>query len=148
MVTKLNQIVKRNSTEHLFVNAGILPNQIEAAINEASGAMVDVLKNQLESGKALDLISFFKGIKSNRILITNLMVKKYTNRLNKYYQISDDAARDLATAIIPASIEQFIGQTDDEPKTENGFILLLNWLSGNTVNFESFFLRSKQVQMA
>jgi hypothetical protein len=148
MVTKLNQIVKRNSTEHLFVNAGILPNQIEAAINEASGAMVDVLKNQLESGKALDLISFFKGIKSNRTLITNLMVKKYTNRLNKYYQISDDAARDLATAIIPASIEQFIGQTDDEPKTENGFILLLNWLSGNTVNFESFFLRSKQVQMA
>jgi hypothetical protein len=148
MVTKLNQIVKRNSTEHLFVNAGILPNQIEAAINEASGAMVDVLKNQLESGKALDLISFFKGIKSNRILITNLMVKKYTNRLNKYYQISDDAARDLATAIIPASIEQFIGQTDDEPKTENGFILLLNWLSGNTVNFESFFLRSKQVQVA
>jgi hypothetical protein len=76
------------------------------------------------------------------------MVKKYTNRLNKYYQISDDAARDLATAIIPASIEQFIGQTDDEPKTENGFILLLNWLSGNTVNFESFFLRSKQVQVA
>jgi hypothetical protein len=148
MVTKLNQIVKRNSTEHLFVNAGILPNQIEAAINEASGAMVDVLKNQLESGKALDLISFFKGIKSNRILITNLMVKKYTNRLNKYYQISDDAARDLATAIIPASIEQFISQTDDEPKTENGFILLLNWLSGNTVNFESFFLRSKQVQVA
>jgi hypothetical protein len=148
MVTKLNQIVKRNSTEHLFVNAGILPNQIEAAINEASGAMVDVLKNQLESGKALDLISFFKGIKSNRTLITNLMVKKYTNRLNKYYQISDDAARDLATAIIPASIEQFIGQTDDEPKTENGFILLLNWLSGNTVNFESFFLRSKQVQVA
>jgi hypothetical protein len=148
MVTKLNQIVKRNSTEHLFVNAGILPNQIEAAINEASGAMVDVLKNQLESGKALDLISFFKGIKSNRTLITNLMVKKYTNRLNKYYQISDDAARDLATAIIPASIEQFIDQTDDEPKTENGFILLLNWLSGNTVNFESFFLRSKQVQVA
>jgi hypothetical protein len=148
MVTKLNQIVKRNSTEHLFVNAGILPNQIEAAINEASGAMVDVLKNQLESGKALDLISFFKGIKSNRTLITNLMVKKYTNRLNKYYQISDDAARDLATAIIPASIEQFISQTDDEPKTENGFILLLNWLSGNTVNFESFFLRSKQVQVA
>jgi hypothetical protein len=148
MVTKLNQIVKRNSTEHLFVNAGILPNQIEAAINEASGAMVDVLKNQLENGKALDLISFFKGINSNQTLITNMMVKKYTNRLSKYYHISDDAARDLATAIIPASIEQFISQTDDEPKTENGFILLLNWLSGNTVNFESFFLRSKQVQMA
>jgi hypothetical protein len=148
MVTKLNQIVKKNSTELLFSKAGILPNQIEAAVNEASGSMVDVLKSQLENGKALDLISFFKGINSNRTLITNMMVKKYTNRLSKYYHISDDAARDLATAIIPASIEQFISQTDDEPKTENGFILLLNWLSGNTVNFESFFLRSKQVQVA
>ena len=50
MVTALNQIVRKNSTEHLFVNAGILPAQIEAAINEASGVMVDVLKNQLENG--------------------------------------------------------------------------------------------------
>jgi hypothetical protein len=147
MVTQLNQIVKNNSTDNLFVNAGILPNQIDAAINEASGVIVDVLKNQLESGKALDLMSFFKGIKSNRTLITSMMVKKYTNRLSKYYQISDAAAYQLAFAIIPASVEQFVSITEDLQKTENGFIQWLNWLSGNTVNFENLFLRSNQFQL-
>jgi hypothetical protein len=148
MVTALNQIVIKNSTEHLFLSAGILPNQIEAAINEASGVMVDVLKNQLENGKALDLMSFFKGIKSNRTLITSMMVKKYTNRLTQYYHISEIAAYQLAIAIIPSTVEQFVSQTDDQQKSENGFIQLLNWLSGNTVNFENFFLRTNQFQLA
>ena len=148
MVTALNQIVRKNSTEHLFLSAGILPTQIEAAINEASGVMVDVLKNQLENGKALDLMSFFKGIKSNRTLITSMMVKKYTNRLTQYYHISEIAAYQLAIAIIPSTVEQFVSQTDDQQKSENGFIQLLNWLSGNTVNFENFFLRTNQFQVA
>ena len=148
MVTALNQIVRKNSTEHLFLSAGILPTQIEAAINEASGVMVDVLKNQLENGKALDLMSFFKGIKSNRTLITSMMVKKYTNRLTQYYHISEIAAYNLAVAILPATVEQFVSQTDDQQKSENGFIQLLNWLSGNTVNFENFFLRTNQFQLA
>lgn len=148
MVTALNQIVRKNSTEHLFLSAGILPTQIEAAINEASGVMVDVLKNQLENGKALDLMSFFKGIKSNRTLITSMMVKKYTNRLTQYYHISEIAAYQLAIAIIPSTVEQFVSQTDDQQKSENGFIQLLNWLSGNTVNFENFFLRTNQFQLA
>jgi hypothetical protein len=147
MVTKLNQIVKKNSTDNLFLSAGILPNQIEAAINEASGVIVDILKNQLENGKTSDLISFFKGIKSNRTLITSMMVKKYTNRLNEYYNISDIDAYNLAVAILPATVEQFVSQTDDQQKTENGFILWLNWLSGNTVNFENLFLRSNQFQL-
>ena len=148
MVTALNQIVRKNSTEHLFLSAGILPTQIEAAINEASGVMVDVLKNQLENGKALDLMSFFKGIKSNRTLITSMMVKKYTNRLTQYYHISEIAAYQLAIAIIPSTVEQFVSQTDDQQKSENGFIQLLNWLSGNTVNFENFFLRTNQFKLA
>ena len=148
MVTALNQIVRKNSTEHLFLSAGILPTQIEAAINEASGVMVDVLKNQLENGKALDLMSFFKGIKSNRTLITSMMVKKYTNRLTQYYHVSEIAAYQLAIAIIPSTVEQFVSQTDDQQKSDNGFIQLLNWLSGNTVNFENFFLRTNQFQLA
>lgn len=148
MVTALNQIVRKNSTEHLFLSAGILPTQIEAAINEASGVMIDVLKNQLENGKALDLMSFFKGIKSNRTLITSMMVKKYTNRLTQYYHISEIAAYNLAVAILPVTVEQFVSQTDDQQKSENGFIQLLNWLSGNTVNFENFFLRTNQFQLA
>jgi hypothetical protein len=93
-------------------------------------------------------MSFFKGIKSNRTLITSMMVKKYTNRLTQYYHISEIAAYQLAIAIIPSTVEQFVSQTDDQQKSENGFIQLLNWLSGNTVNFENFFLRTNQFQLA
>ena len=104
MVTALNQIVRKNSTEHLFLSAGILPTQIEAAINEASGVMVDVLKNQLENGKALDLMSFFKGRKFEHDLLLGMMIKKYANRLNKYHGLNNNVSREIAENIIPSVI--------------------------------------------
>ena len=148
MFDKINQLVKESSKTEVFLNAGLAANAIEAANHEASGVIIDVMKSQLDNGKAKDLMSFFKGIKSNRTLITSMMVKKYTNRLTQYYHISEIAAYQLAIAIIPSTVEQFVSQTDDQQKSENGFIQLLNWLSGNTVNFENFFLRTNQFQLA
>ncbi len=148
MFGKLNQIVKENATKDVFLTAGIAEGSLEAAVNEASGVMVDILKKQVDAGKAKDVLTFFKSKKAGREAIVNLMVKKYANRLNKYYGISAINAHYLSTSIIPVVMDKFIIEIAEEKKDGNSIFPLLNWLSGNTVNFENFFLRTNQFQIA
>ncbi|MBK0383758.1 hypothetical protein I5M32_12385 [Pedobacter sp. SD-b] len=148
MFGKLNQIVKESSQKDVFLNAGIAENSLEAAINEASGVMVDVLKNQVETGKAKDVLTVFKGRKSERETIIMIMVKKFANRLNRYYGINSLEARKLSNCIIPIAMDKFILEIAEDKKEGNGIFLLLNWLGGNRVNFEKFFIRTNQLQIA
>ncbi|MEO5909428.1 MAG: hypothetical protein ABIP95_01005 [Pelobium sp.] len=148
MFNKLNQLVKENAKKEVFLTAGIAESSLEAAVNEASGVMIDVLKSQLDNGKAKDLVSFFKGKKSDREALVRLMTNKYANRINKYYGISADDARGLSLLVIPSTMEKFTSMITEEKKEGNDIFPLLNWLSGNTVNFENFFLRMNQLQLA
>lgn len=148
MFGKLNQIVKENATNDVFLTAGIAENSLEAAVNEASGVMVDILKKQVEAGKAKDVLTFFRSKKSGREAIIMLMVKKYANRLDKYYGIGSVEANNLSNSIIPIVMDKFIIEIAEEKKDGNSIFPLLNWLSGNTVNFENFFIRTNQFQIA
>lgn len=148
MFGKLNQIVKENATKDVFLNAGIAENCLEAAVNEASGVMVDILKKQVEAGKAKDVLTFFRSKKTGREAIILLMVKKYANRLNKYYGLDSSEANILSNSIIPTAMDKFIIEIAEEKKDGNSIFPLLNWLSGNTVNFENFFIRTNQVKLA
>lgn len=148
MFDKLNQLVKENVKEEIFLEAGISKKFLGTAISEASGVIIDVLKAQLDSGKARDLMSSFKGKKTEQELLIKMMVKKYTNRLNSYHGITTDKASELALAVIPIVMKSFVLVTATNVKEENGIFALLNWLSGNTVNFESFFLRMDELQIA
>lgn len=147
MFNKLNQLVKENAKKQVFLTAGIAESSLEAAINEASGVIIDVLKSQLDNGKAKDLVSFFNGKKSDREALIRLMTNKYANRINKYYGISSDYARGLSLLVIPSTMERFTSVITEEKKEGNDIFPLLNWLSGNTVNFENFFLRMNQLQL-
>jgi hypothetical protein len=148
MFEKLNQLVKENIKSEVFLNGGIAVGSIEYASQEASGVIVDILKSQLEKGKAKDLMSFFKGKKAESDLLLSMMVNKYANRLNKYYTISANAAREIAETIIPTIMRLFVSQTNDGKKEEKKVFALLNWLSGYTVNFEEFFLKINPIQLA
>ena len=147
MFDKLNQLVRESAKSDVFLNAGINPNSVESATQEVSGVIIDILKSQLESGKARDLMSFFKGKKSESDLLLRMMINKYTNRLNKYYTISTTAAKEIAEAIIPAVVKKFVLITGNGKKEEKGIFAFFNWLSGNTVNFEYIFLKLNQTQM-
>jgi hypothetical protein len=148
MFGKLNQIVKENASKEVFLTAGIAETSLEAAVNEASGVMIDILKRQVEAGKAKDVLTFFKSKKSGREAIIMLMINKYANRLNKYYGLSSVEAKKLSTSIIPVAMDKFILEIAEEKKEGNSIFPLLNWLSGNTVNFENFFKRTNQLQLA
>jgi hypothetical protein len=148
MFEKLNQLVKENSKKEVFLSAGIAASSFESATHEASGVIIDILKSQLDNGKAKDLMSFFKGKKAESDLLLKMMINKYANRLNKYYTISSAAAKEIAEVLIPTVVKKFVAQTGNDKKEDKGIFALLNYLSGYTVNFEEFFLKIDKVQMA
>ncbi|HET8829029.1 MAG TPA: hypothetical protein VFM79_06790, partial [Pelobium sp.] len=116
---------------------------------EATGVIVDVLKSQIDNGKANDLMSYFSGKQTDYQHLTMSMINKYANRLNKYFNLSIKDAKGLSEQIIPVVMAKFIQQTMDRKKEEkNGIFNLMNWLSGNTVNFETFFLKLNVAQLA
>ena len=148
MFDKLNQLVIESSKKDVFLNAGIAASSFEAAMHEASGVIIDILKSQLDNGKAKDLMSFFKGKKAESDLLLKMMINKYANRLNKYYTISASAAKEIAEVLIPTVVKKFVAQTGNDKKEDKGIFALFNYLSGHTVNFEEFFLKMDKLQMA
>ena len=148
MFEKLNQLLKENVKNEVFLSAGIKVDAIESAGHDASGVIIDVLKSQLENGKANDLMSFFRGKKAESDLLFSMMVNKYANRLNKYYTITSSDAKELAAVIIPKVMKLFVVQAKADKNEEKWIFAILNWLSGYTVNFEEFFLKMHRLQMA
>lgn len=148
MFEKINLLVKENIKNEVFLNAGLTEKVMEAASHEASGVIIDVMKSQLDNGKAKDLMSFFKGKKSEHDLLVAMMVKKYTNRLNKYHGLSNSVSRDIAESIIPSVMKKLVADTNADKKEEKGIFALFNWLSGYSVNFEEFFLKMNNLQVA
>lgn len=140
MFEKLNQIVRES--EETFFASEICPKAINDAMYEATGAIVDVLKTQLDNGKANDLMSYLTGKQSDYETLTKAMVNKYSNRLNRYFNLSIMDAKRLSEQVIPVVMTKFTKQMANGTKEEkNGIFNLMNWLSGYTVNFETFFLK-------
>lgn len=146
MFEKLNEIVKENN--QTFLASELNETNVDAAINEATGVIVDVLKSELDNGKAKDLMSFFSEKDNVFNSLTRVMVNKYANRLNRYFNLNIKDAKHLSEQIIPTVMRKFVKQTVGTKKEENGVIALLNWLSGYTVNFENFFLKLNVATLA
>lgn len=148
MLEKLNHLLKESIKNEVFLNGGIPSIALDSASQEATGVIVDVLKSQLEKGKVRDLKNFFEGKKTESDALLKLMVNKFTNRLNKYYNISIASAKEISEKIIPKVMKIFVFETNQNNKSENEVFALLNWLSGYTVNFEKFFLKLNGLQPA
>ncbi|MFC5284203.1 hypothetical protein [Pedobacter alpinus] len=146
MFEKLSQIVKES--KQAFLTSEIKEGTIDAAINEATGVIVDVLKSKLDNGKVGELMSFFKGKDAVYQDLTNMMVNKYANRLNKYFNLNINDAKTLSEQVIPAAMNKFVLETVGNKKENTGVFAFLNWLSGNTINFENLFLRLNPVKLA
>ncbi len=148
MFYSLHQMVTENADNVINKNSVVPTKYKVAAINDASGTIVDVLKAQLESGKLKELIKFFQTSGIENSFLISIITKKYANRLNRYYSINMDDAKNIADKLIPNVMKNFISVTKQEPNTEENMFSFLNWLSGNTINFEALFVKMKTVQLA
>lgn len=148
MFYNLHQTVTKNA-ENVISQNSLIPNKYKtAAINDASGTIVDVLKSQLDTGKLKEVVKFFQtsGIENNFLI--SIIAKKYATRLNRYYSINMDDAKNIADKLIPNVMKNFILVTKQAPSKDDGMFSFLNWLSGNTINFEALFLKMNTTSFA
>jgi len=131
MFEKLFMLVKNNAGRAVIDNPVIAAKDRDAVIIDASSSIIEVLKNQMESGKLNDLIKFFKysGIYSSALISS--MVNRFANKLNNYYNIEPEAAYNVSAMLIPTVLEQLIQQS--KSGTEEAFVLgsMLSNLNGN-----------------
>jgi hypothetical protein len=148
MFSNLYQLVKENAVNVISENALIPTKYKEAAINDASGTIVDVLKGQLDTGKLKDVVCFFQTSSTENNSLITLITKKYANRLNRYYNIDMDESNHIANKLIPAVLKKFVSSAKKTETKEDGMFPILNWLSGYTINFESLLLKMNTLQFA
>jgi hypothetical protein len=103
-------------------------------LNDASSSIIEVLKNQVESGKLKDLVKYFQFTGSyNNPLITSV-VNKFANKLNNYYNIGSQEAQETANLLIPPVMQELIEQSKGAENKEFALSALLSKLNGNVAD--------------
>jgi hypothetical protein len=131
MFEKLYILVKNNAGKAVIDNPAIPAKYHEAVINEASSSIIEVLKNQMETGRVKDLVKYFQfsGI-SNNSLVSG-MVNKFANKLNNFYGIDPTIAWSTANALIPPVMQELVRQSKNEQNKEFALTSMLSKLNGN-----------------
>ncbi|GAC1311448.1 MAG: hypothetical protein NVSMB24_30960 [Mucilaginibacter sp.] len=131
MFEKLFILVKNNAGKAIIDNPAIPVKYHEAVINEASSSIIEVLKNQMETGRIKDLVSYFQfsGIYNNSLVSS--MVNKFANKLNNFYGIEPNAAWATANALIPPVMQELVKQSKNEQNKDFALTSMLSKLNGN-----------------
>jgi hypothetical protein len=131
MFEKLYLLVKNTAGSAVIDNPVIPAEHREAVINEASSAIIEILKGQLESGLLKDLIKYFQypGIYNSPIMYA--IEKRFSGRLTMFYGIETAAAAKIADELIPPVMQELIKQTKSEQNKEFALSSFLSKLNGN-----------------
>lgn len=131
MFAKLFLLVKNNAGTAVIDNPVIPAAHHEAVINEATSAIIEVLKSQVENGKVKDLIKYFQypGIYKSPLVTT--VVNKFANKLNKFYGIEPSAAISTSKALMPAVMQQLVKEVQKADNNEFSLATFLSKLTGN-----------------
>jgi hypothetical protein len=131
MFEKLYILVKMNAGKAFIDNPEIPAKYHDAMVNEASSTIIEVLKNQMETGRLKDLVRYFQfSWVSNNSLVSS-MVNKFANKLNNFYNLDPKSALSLANALIPPVMQELVKQTKSEQNKEFTLTNLLSKLNGN-----------------
>lgn len=131
MFEKLFMLVKNNAGTAVIDNPVIAAKDRDAVIIEASSSIIEVFKNQMESGKINDLVKFFKysGVYSTALITS--MVNRFANKLNKFYGVEPEAARNVSSMLIPPVLHQLAVQSKSGEEQDFTPVNLLSNLNGN-----------------
>ncbi|MEP6611599.1 MAG: hypothetical protein ABJA76_06930 [Mucilaginibacter sp.] len=131
MFEKLFMLVKNNAGTAVIDNPAIPVKYHEAVINEASSSIIEVLKNQMETGRVKDLVKFFQfsGIYNNSLVSS--IINKFANKLNNFYGIEPESALSAANSLITPVMAELVKESKDEKNADFGLTNFLSKLNGN-----------------
>jgi len=137
MFEKLFMLVKSNAGTAVIDNPAIPVKYHEAVINEASSSIIEVLKNQLETGKIKELVKFFQfsGIYNNSLVSS--IINKFANKLNNFYGIEPESAMSAANSLITPVMAELVKESKDAKNLDFGLSNFLSKLNGNRGNMDA-----------
>ena len=137
MFEKLFLLVKNNARTAVIDNPAIPVKYHEAVINEASSSIIEVLKNQLETGKVKELVKFFQfsGIYNNSLVSS--IINKFANKLNNFYGIEPESAMSAANSLITPVMAELVKESKDAKNLDFGLSNFLSKLNGNRGNMDA-----------
>ena len=131
MFEKLFLLVKNNAGKAVMEHQEIAVKDRDAVINEASSSIIEVLKGQMESGKLKELVKYFQHPEIYQNSLTNTVVNKFANKLNRFYNIEPVAALRIANSLMPPVMLDLIKQTKIEENKEFALSSFLSKINGN-----------------
>ena len=137
MFEKLFMLVKNNAGTAVIDNPAIPVKYHEAVINEASSSIIEVLKNQMETGRVKELVKFFQfsGIYNNSLVSS--IINKFANKLNNFYGIEPESAMSAANSLITPVMAELVKESKDEKNADFGLSNFLSKLNGNRGNMDA-----------
>jgi len=137
MFEKLFMLVKNNAGRALTDNPVIAEKYHEAVINDATSSIIEVLKNQVETGRLKDLIKYFQfsGIYNNPLITS--ATNKFANKLNNFYGVEPKAALAISNELIPPVMQELIQQSKSTQNKDFALSTLLSKLNGSVVNMNT-----------
>lgn len=145
MFEKLYELVKNNAGKAVIDNPVVAEKDRDAVINEASSTIIEVLKTQMESGKLSDLVKYFQFKGTYNSPMVSVAVKRFSNKLNKYYKIEPKEASAIANELIPPVMQELKKLSKSEHNKEFALSSLLSKINGN---IQDMSLLISQVQVA
>lgn len=129
----LDQIIDliRNNARGAVINNPAIPNEKnESAIRQGGNSIIETLKNALASGRLNDVLGYFKNGSAGNPEIVNEATNNYSRDLQTNLGVNEKEASDVASKVIPASMEQLANKTNDP--SDNNFNIqdIFNQLSG------------------
>ncbi|QEC76081.1 hypothetical protein [Mucilaginibacter ginsenosidivorax] len=131
MFGKLFLLVKNNAGMAVINNPSIPVKYHESVLIEASSAIIEVLKGQMENGKLKDLVKYFRSSGIYNQSLVSSMVSRFANRLNTFYHIDPEQAMTASKALIPAVMAELVKASKSEQVKEFGLKNMLTKLNGD-----------------
>ncbi|MGY4537572.1 glutathionyl-hydroquinone reductase [Mucilaginibacter sp. UYNi724] len=134
MFEKLFLLVKNNADTAVMNNPVVPAEHREAVINEASSSIIEVLKNQMDTGKLKDLVKYFQfsAIYDNPLI--HSVANRFANKLNNFYNIGMAEAMKIADELIPPVMHQLMEQSKGEQNKEFALSTILSKVNGNVAD--------------
>lgn len=136
MFDQLMDLVKQHAGDAI-VNNNAIPNMHNnAAIQDVTEQIFSGLKNQVSQGNFQQVISMFQGNTSSigsHPIVTQIISSVAISVASKF-GISQQAAQNMATSLVPSVMQKFITKTNDPTDTSFNLQGMLSTFGGNNVD--------------
>ncbi|MGV8880472.1 MAG: hypothetical protein ACOH2A_15750 [Sphingobacteriaceae bacterium] len=134
MLANLFALIKTEAASRFSNDPSVPTQHQDGMLNEASSSIIDVLKDQLATGKLKDVLELFQHSDISNHPIVSRMLTKFTSRLQNNYAIAEPEAKNIASDLIHPVMEKLVKKTNDPE--DNSFDLpdMISQFGGNEVN--------------